>query len=510
MTASRHSGIELLEEAVDLLRRAPASAWAWYLAGAVPFFAAALIFWSKTTGVTTAPDPLPGALLLAFLFGWRQYSRSYFGAELYRKLAGAAPARHSLNALISSWCAGILRIPLLPLPFATVIALFRNVSILATRGESPTATFSRAGALASRGGGQNIALLTLAGASLMIWINVLTGLIALPLLFRVFTGQDTILTQNARALFNNTVTWSATILAWCIVDVVLTAFYALRVFYGESEETGADLLSAWRRAVLKTAAATAILMCLVPAVRAAEPAKLNTAIDQVLSEPAFQWRQPEAAPKEQNAFVRWTDNLFKSIRNSLRGLRRLWSDFVDWLKGQTPPPPKKGDVPPPAVSLRVLSWLVIVILAGALAALLIRAKRVPRSPDSAPLPAPPLAIDLEDPSLLASQLPESEWLALARDFLARGDYRMALRAYFLASLAFLASKELVAIGRSKSNLDYLGEVRRRARSLRGLDALFAAEILTFESAWYGLHDVGDSEVRGFAETFERMRSMIPA
>src|SRR5579863_10394816 len=68
MRAARRSGIELLEESVGLLRRAPSSAWAWYLAGAVSFFGAALIFWSRMTGVTAAPDPMGGALLLAVLF----------------------------------------------------------------------------------------------------------------------------------------------------------------------------------------------------------------------------------------------------------------------------------------------------------------------------------------------------------------------------------------------------------------------------------------------------------
>jgi len=127
---------------------------------------------------------------------------------------------------------------------------------------------------------------------------------------------------------------------------------------------------------------------------------------------------------------------------------------------------------------------------------------------SPPLPVGPVAIDLEDPAVLASQLPENEWIAMARGFIAKGDFRMALRAYFLASLAFLASRELLAIGRAKTNLDYLREVRRRARSVSGLDALFAGGIETFESAWYGLHDVGDSDVNRFASNFERMRGMV--
>jgi len=163
------------------------------------------------------------------------------------------------------------------------------------------------------------------------------------------------------------------------------------------------------------------------------------------------------------------------------------------------------------LGLTAFSWIVIVVLAGALVALLMRAKLPRRNSSRVPaMPAGPAAIDLEDPSVLASQLPENEWIAMARDFVARGDHRMALRAYFLASLAFLASKELVVVGRSKTNLDYLREVRRRARSAAGLDGLFGHGIEAFESAWYGLHEVGVSDVSCFEENLERMRSLLPA
>jgi hypothetical protein len=234
--------MELLEEAVDLLRRAPASAWAWYLAGAAPFFSALLVFESRMTGATAVPDPFGFALLLAVLFGWRQYTRAWFGGELYRMLSGSEPARHSLGALTVSWFAGAIRIPMCVLPIPTVVALFRNVSILAPRAESPMAAFRRAGELATRGSGQVPALLTLAGTSLVIWVNVFMGMIVMPILFQILTGQRTLLTENPRTLLNGTLTLASVMVAWCIVDVVLTAFYALRVFYGESEETGADLM----------------------------------------------------------------------------------------------------------------------------------------------------------------------------------------------------------------------------------------------------------------------------
>ena len=519
MSVARRSGMELLEESVDLLRRAPASAWAWYLAGAAPFFGATLFFWSRMTGATAVPDPLGPGLALALLFGSRQYTRAWFGGELYRLLAGTDTARHSVGTLTAAWFAGIVRLPLLVIPFPFVIALFRNAAILAPRAESPAAALGRAGALAGRGSPQIPALLTVAGTSLIVWANVFTGMVAVPALFQIFTGQSTLMTRSSRALLNGTMTLASAMIAWCIVDVVLTAFYALRVFYGESEETGADLLGNWRRALAKAAVAAALatialiaLMC--PSLRAAEAPKpdLNHSIDQVLKEQPYQWRQPLPEATEQNAFVRWTDSLFQSMKSWFEALGRAWQRFLYWLRhlGGSQPV-SKSNVAPPAVSLRAISWIVIVVLAGALVALLLRSKWTRGSrKDLASAPVGPAPIDLEDPSVLASQLPENEWIALARDFMARGDFRMALRAYFLANLAFLASREMVAIGRSKTNLDYLREVRRRARSVSGLEPLFAGGVRTFEGAWYGLHDVADTDVREFAANFERMRGLLPA
>jgi hypothetical protein len=346
-------------------------------------------------------------------------------------------------------------------------------------------------------------------------------MLALPALFQIFTGQQTLLTRNSRALLNNTTLLSSCILAWCLIDLMLTAFYVLRVFYGESEETGADLLAGWRRALSKAAARGSVVLVLLfsPILHAAPPPPQDTAqspldrsIDQVLKEQPYQWREALPAAQDQNAFVKWTDNLFRSLRNSWESVKRGWARFIDWIANLSgSQQPKKSNTAPPIASLRALSWLVIVALAGAIVALLLRSLRQRAHPaDASALPAGPAAIDLEDPSVLASQLPENEWLALARDFLSRGDFRMALRAWFLASLAFLASRELVAISRSKTNLDYLGEVRRRARSMAGLDSLFAGGIRNFESAWYGLHDVSDTDVRAFADNFERMRELVPA
>src|SRR5439155_1506172 len=74
-----------------------------------------------------------------------------------------------------------------------------------------------------------------------------------------------------------------------------------------------------------------------------------------------------------------------------------------------------------------------------------------------------LVPDLSDENLSASRLPEGDWLNLARELMGQGDLRLALRAFYLASLAHLAQRDLIRVAKFKSNRDYEQELRRRAR-----------------------------------------------
>ena len=77
--------------------------------------------------------------------------------------------------------------------------------------------------------------------------------------------------------------------------------------------------------------------------------------------------------------------------------------------------------------------------------------------------APP--VDLADENTGADRLPEDGWIALALELIARGDFRLAMRAYYFASLAHLAARQLIGLGRYKSNRDYEMELRRRSHAL---------------------------------------------
>jgi hypothetical protein len=97
------------------------------------------------------------------------------------------------------------------------------------------------------------------------------------------------------------------------------------------------------------------------------------------------------------------------------------------------------------------------------------------------------------------QLPDSDWLALAESWVARGDLRMATRAIFLGLLASLGSLRVISIDKGKSNLDYLRELTRRTRGNSVLHDGFGGCVRVFERTWYGGHDMS-------RDLFDRFRA----
>ena len=98
-------------------------------------------------------------------------------------------------------------------------------------------------------------------------------------------------------------------------------------------------------------------------------------------------------------------------------------------------------------------------------------------------------IDMNDANLVASSLPGEEWLRLAAEYAEKGDLRLALRARYFAMLVFLSEENLISIVKSKSNLEYFKELRRRGHSLPRLVEMFREAISIFDRVWYGDYEV---------------------
>ena len=204
------------------------------------------------------------------------------------------------------------------------------------------------------------------------------------------------------------------------------------------------------------------------------------------------------------------DSVGETVMGWLRSLRDVLRNVVEWLgkyflrKNSAPTSSSNSEAW--MTSLRFLVFILIALIASALAILFMRMwKRRHRDEGvvAQAIAAPP---DLADENLSANELPEDGWLKLARELMDKGDLRLALRALYLASLAHLAERQFVSIARFKSNREYEQELRRRTRALPELQNAFGQNVTAFDRAWYGMHEVNREILQGFESNLERIRA----
>jgi hypothetical protein len=241
-----------------------------------------------------------------------------------------------------------------------------------------------------------------------------------------------------------------------------------------------------------------------------DPGELGQSIKDVLKRREYAWRLPreKKAAADKGWFENFMDSITGAVSATFRAIGRMIKRFNQWLDdlfrrdrdSREQDQPDRGFGVSPHLLLYALFGVVLV----ALIVLLIRWRRNRPAPILAGAAAGALP-DLRDETVTADQLPESGWLAMARELMSRGDLRLALRALYLASLADLAQRELLAIARSKSNREYERELIRRAHPRRELRAAFGENITLFEKVWYGRHETTRENVDHFVGNLEKMK-----
>src|SRR5439155_10075990 len=166
--------------------------------------------------------------------------------------------------------------------------------------------------------------------------------------------------------------------------------------------------------------------------------------------------------------TRWPRDWSSDVCSSdLKTVQLAIKRFINWLtRGQAGQPPGSASGGQWLYGVRGLIFVLLLLIVALLGLLLVRLWRN-RGSASAEVSAQPLVAvpNIEDETTGADQLPEEGWITLARDLLSRGDLRLALRAFYLASLAHLAQRSLITLAHFKSNRDYERELNRRAHAL---------------------------------------------
>jgi hypothetical protein len=625
----RQHPIDLIEEAIHLLRRAPIETYAFFLVGITPFVLCFFRFCSEMSYSKFAETYLPGfASTLALSYLWMKafqylacrqlvvvYTRDFSNQRTFGRILRSCVHQAAIHpfGLIAKPMAALAAIPgfltfvpLLMLPASIIFSFFQNASILITgeRGD-----FAKCWRLSVTGGRTAASLLLLSlFLRIVIFLSVYTTIGILPYLLKALFGVDTFLSRDFRWLISFSYLVGIGLISYFVVDLLIKAIQVIQVCRAEAQTTGQDLqrslmsLTAGRRGrapspfnsllvlvclIIPTLAVpaegsrfrlrqfvrsnrtseesfvgqvqppettqdfrSAYCLCavdrggapgvtsdappnhrrsrtadacnanqfiLVSLKRAAPPSEadripdseLNERIDRELSGSEYSWRKPHhLVSGEKNwlqGFVSW---IAKSLGKVSRAINRVVDVITKWWESLFPRPEGSPQLSTTASAPTWINQLLLyaIICGLIIAAALIALRILGRSKKNKPIPtgsAMPVTPNLKSETIVADELPEDQWLLLARRKLEEGEPRLALRALFLAALSLLGAQRLIVVRRSKSNSDYETELRRR-RSAE-LTELFRGNRRLFERCWYGDHPVTDVEIEQSTNFYQRLK-----
>jgi hypothetical protein len=240
------------------------------------------------------------------------------------------------------------------------------------------------------------------------------------------------------------------------------------------------------------------------------PEELNRAITEVMEKREFLWRLPREtnqASEEPGLLDAFFNAMLDTVKHWLEPVGRWIKKLVEWLIENFLSRTKTETSQDSLTALHACLYVLLAALAAVLAWLAWRLWRKRNPREILPVQAAPIVLpDLHNDDIAADQLPEDGWLKLAQELLQKGNLRLALRAFYLASLAHLGRRELLVIAKFKSNREYGAELTRRAREKPELLAAFAANVAIFERIWYGRHEALPEAVQDFRSNLARIQA----
>ena len=538
--AEPFGGIELVERAVSALVGLPGSAWCVYLIGTVPFGLVLLYFFTDMSVSPYALERLGAdSLLVTGCALWWRACQARFGTVLLASWGSVEAtgwsAREWIMVALRQGAFLALFIFLSPiamilvLPTGWLLAYFQEAVIF---GGTPALNIQTLGqrsmAMIHVWQRQNhVAMLIATGFALLVFLNVYSFVFFVPFVLKLFTGIETAVTQSPLVALNTTVLLVVCYLSYLITSPLIRAVYVVRHYHGHSLKTGRDLQDRIRanarlREQAKAGRVVAVLLggllfCVSFGLRAqegetaspllfhdaAEKTELDRAIREVVQRPDFAWRLPSGETAADGP---------SNLSILVRRIGRMVTDLIEWIIDAIRPEASdrhEAGIFDGWLGARPLLNILLVVVAMVLVALLVRlglrarTKPVLKS-ENVVVKARP---DVDDLETLASDLPEDEWMRMAQGFVETGDYRRALRAYYLSCLAHLHESKFIRISKSKSNASYVREVMRRSRHSPEIGTEFRSLVRCFDRVWYGGYPIEQGELDQSASSVGSIRSL---
>jgi hypothetical protein len=525
------SGIDLLEEAFFVLRNIQPLLLLSYLVGTIPFILGLLYFWTDMSRSPFAGARVgQSALGMAFLYIWMKAWHSVFASRLLSNLTGEYPQPFSVLRTFRMVAAQLAVQPfswiLVPIFGITTIGLpwvqafFHSYSITADGNHTDLrSAMKRAWNLSNLWQAQNhVMVFLLLMFTFSIFNGIVIFIISIPFLLNSLFGIETVFTYaGPAALFNSTFIAIAASLTYICVNALIKIAYVLRAFYGQSLRSGADLLAELRvvefteekaeRSTAKSLVLSSILVLMLfgtangsQVQNKIAPDQLDKSIDQIIHQREYQWRLPREPQdlKNDQSFVL---DFIKGVQDTLARwsapLVKFFKKVVSWIYDKLFPTSHNPNAEKAPISDQSV-WVILLIAAAVLLLgfLFYRMWRKRQQDEIIVAEEAIMAIpDLKDESTTADQFPEEGWLSLAREYMERGELRLALRALYLSSLALLSRRGILTITKYKSNREYNRELQRKAQTNRDLLNAFQENLFLFERSWYGEHEV-NNEILG--------------
>jgi hypothetical protein len=541
--------LQIIEEAVHLLRRAPVGLHATYYIGSLPFILGLVYFWADMSRSAFAYEHCAEAAFgLSLLFLWMKCWQAVFAYGLKAQVYGKAddgwtPFR--IGRLIGIQTAiqpsGLFVLPialLIMVPFGWVYAFYQNALVAGdVRRDTVKLFYKKSLHQAMLWPGQNhIILSVLSILGCFVFLNLALAILFAPYLLNTLFGWETIFTLSGLHMLNTTFFATICGVSYLCMDPLMKAVYVLRCFYGDSLRSGDDLKAALKTFVQPGKAMAALVVLLLTFQggaawsRAATPegsspetfkgsgrtavvmpTELDRSIDEVLSQRDYAWRMPRESRDSENGLpaalveglIRWTVYVIESIwhwlETALKWLAKLLPERIisdreerassGWIRG-----------------VRTLTLLLSVMVVCALAIQFWRVWRRRRNRHDENFPTPILPVpDPSDDNVVADRLPADGWMAMARELIDKRELRLALRALYLASLALLAEQKMIIVAKFKSDRDYERDLRKRVHVKPELLTAFNQNLTIFESVWYGKHELSHEDMDRFTINLEKIR-----
>jgi flagellar basal body-associated protein FliL len=527
------SGIDLLEEAFFVLRNIQPVLLLSYLLGTVPFILGLLYFWTDMSRSPFAAAHVgQSALGMSFLYIWMKAWHSVFASRLLSSLTGEYPEPFSVLRTFRMIAAQLAVQPfswiLVPIFGITTIGLpwvqafFHSYSITADGNHTDLrSAMKRAWNLSNLWQAQNhVMVFLLLLFTFSIFSGITIFIISIPFLLNSLFGIETIFTYaGPAALFNSTFIAITASLTYLFVNPLIKIAYVLRAFYGQSLRSGADLLAELRvievteekseRSTAKSLVLSSILiLMLFGSANGSEvqnkiaPDQLDKSIEQIIHQREYQWRlprEPQDLKNDKSFMLDFIKGVQDTLGRWLEPLGKFFKKVIQWIYDKLFPTSQNSNAQKAPISDQSV-WLIVLIGAAVLLLgfLLYRMWKGRHQDEVITAQEATVAIpDLKDESTTADQFPEEGWLSLAREYLERGELRLALRALYLSSLALLSRRGILTITKYKSNREYNRELQRKAQTNHDLLDAFQENLFLFERSWYGEHEVNNEILSKF-------------